>query len=254
MADAPWRGDMYDSTGNRGFGQVDGKGYYTKQEYNDAKARKMYSQSQAQMAQVQQEVAKAAPLNQAAGQYNDIYKNTRDREQSSFRADQERLAGVLEDRARGKNLLSTELLRQGANRNVNQQLAMAASARPGQVGTAQRAAMQNVGAINTGLAGQQTIAGIQEQAANQAMLAGVLGQGRGQDLQFSGQQDQAMLGATGGAAGMAMGRLQNDTARYGIDTNSQTQRDLVKMQQPSDWEKFLGFGLGAGSAYLLGGR
>lgn len=91
-------------------------------------------------------------------------------------------------------------------RAMAQQQAMAASARPGQEGMAQRLMMQNQGH----LAGQQAQAGtlgrLQEQdMARQALLQALLG-GRGQDVgAWTGAMQQKTgfdkwLGAAGGAA------------------------------------------------------
>lgn len=236
MEDAPWRQDF--TNPSMGFGQVNGQGYYNKQDYLNAKAAQSMAQQQEARKQKQAQVAQSnAPggLANANGKFEDTYNQAANRQQSSFRGQQEELAGILKERADGRNLLSTELLRQGADRNIKQQMAMAAGARPGQVGMAMRGAAQNVGAINSGLAGQQTIAGLQEQAQAQGLLSGVLQGGRGQDLQFDAQRDATMLGATGGQAGTWQANMANETARYGIDQ----QRQIANMQQPEWYEKYI---------------
>lgn len=230
-------------------GWVNGKVYYDQQSYNNAMAAKSYTEQQQAMQQKQQQVAQKNQSDTINSQYGNIYADATNRQQSDFRNRQNTLADVLEQRAQGKNLLSTELLRQGADRNIQQQMAMAASARPGQVGMAQRLAAQNAGNINAGLAGQQTLAGLQEQAQAQGMLAGVIGQGRGQDLQFTAQNDATRLGATGGQGNMYNANMANETQRYGIDQ----QVKMNAANQPAWWERAIGaavpiLGIGAGIA------
>lgn len=111
----------------------------------------------------------------------------------------------------GQESVSQLQLRDAAARNVAQQYALAASARPGMGGLAQRMAAQNTGSLNANLADQQAVAGIQERqmAANQ--LQTLLGQARGQDETLgmfnagqSNQQSQvgAQLGTSVNIANM----------------------------------------------------
>lgn len=100
---------------------------------------------------------------------------------SGFRGDQAQLADVLRRQMMGQDSLSAAQLRQSTDRNLAQQQAMAASARPGGGAMAARMAMQNAGRINQGLAGQQAMAGIAERQAAAQGLGGVLQGARGLD-------------------------------------------------------------------------
>lgn len=134
----------------------------------------------------------------------------------------------LMDLASGKHSVSAEQLRQGAQQNIAGQRSMAASARPGNAAMAARTAMMNSGRINSGLAGQTALAGLQErQNAQQALAQMNLGQ-RGQDIQ---------VGL--GGRGLAMGGLG-------------TILNIPK--EPSWYDKLLGAATGLGGAYLMGGK
>ena len=114
--------------------------------------------------------------------------------ESSFRGNQQDLINQLTNYATGKESVSQLNLAQAAQQNIASQMAMAAGARPGMGGLAQRAAAQNAGNIQTQLAQQSSIAGLQEREAAANQLQALLGTARGQDLsnnQFNaGQQNQ----------------------------------------------------------------
>lgn len=108
--------------------------------------------------------------------------------------------GALDDlqaQAQGRNLLSTEQLRQGLQQQQAAQLSMAAGASPRNAAGAARTAAIQMGRNQAGLAGQQALAGIAER--NQAQQAyGNLLQGlRGQDAQMALGQRQNAIGAYG---------------------------------------------------------
>src|SRR5215831_16705283 len=107
----------------------------------------------------------------------------RDPTTDPFYQRQSALADMMQRYATGQESVSQLQLRQAADANIAQQMAMAASARPGQAQLAALTAAQNAGTINTQLAGQSALAGIQERAAAQNALSGLLGTTRGQNLQ-----------------------------------------------------------------------
>jgi len=129
----------------------------------------------------------------------------RDPTTDPFYQRQSALADMMQRYATGQESVSQLQLRQAADANIAQQMAMAASARPGQAQLAALTAAQNAGTINTQLAGQSALAGIQERAAAQNALSGLLGTTRGQNLQFGSQQDQAFQQAM--AQGLATSQL-----------------------------------------------
>lgn len=109
--------------------------------------------------------------NQAAGNYGQ-YTN--------------RLNGALDDlqaQAQGRNLVSTEMLRQGMQQGLNGQMSMAAGASPQNQAMAARNAANNMARLGYGLSGQQAVAGMQERNQAQQMYANTLGQARGLDAQ-----------------------------------------------------------------------
>jgi hypothetical protein len=176
--------------------------------------------------------------------------------QSEFREGQQDLAGMLGRLARGEDSFSAQQLRANADRNISQQQALAASARPGQGAMAQRMAAQNAGRINQGLAGQQSLAGIAERQAAQGALGSLLGQARGADdqrsyqgaqlgLQQQGISDAASLGYLGQGLQGAMAQQQGG---MGYEQNM-LQRYLASLGQPSSGEKLLSMA-GTGAALL----
>lgn len=110
---------------------------------------------------------------------------------TDVRGQQMALANLLQRYSTGQDSVSALQLKQASDANIANQMAMAAGARPGQAQLAGLTAAQQAGSIGTALAGQQSIAGIQERRSAQDALNSVLGATRGQDLQFSGQNDQA---------------------------------------------------------------
>jgi hypothetical protein len=110
--------------------------------------------------------------------------------------------GDLRDIASGKNSVSAIQLQQAAQANQAQQASMAAAASPNNQAMAARNAMMNAGRIGYGLAGQQSLAGIQERNAATGQLAGFLNAQRGQDV-------NAALGAGGNAVNAYGQQVQN---------------------------------------------
>ncbi len=161
---------------------------------------------------------------------------------SDFRGNQEALVGRLEDQAMGRGpSIAGTMLNQAANRNIAGQQALAQSARPNQVGLAQRQAMQNAGRINQGLAGQAALARLHEQQQANQLLAGVVGQGRGQDIGVGQSRLQAQLALLDQERLNALAQQQGQLTGMGIQA-----------QQVQPWERFLGAGVGLGTAALLG--
>lgn len=112
----------------------------------------------------------------------------------ALRAESAALRDQLRGYASGQSSLSAEQLRQGLQRNIAGQQAMAASARPANAPMAALSAMQNAGAAASGLAGQQAMAGIAERQAATQSLGNMIGQERGLEL-------NATLGSRGQATG-----------------------------------------------------
>lgn len=132
-----------------------------------------------------------------------------------FRSQQLGLAQQLGRLASGQDSYSAEQLRQAADANIGMQQGMMASNRANPA-MAARMGMQNAGRINQGLAGQQSLAGIQERNTAAMGLGGLLAQGRGADEQLNmfnaGQQNQR----TGMQAGMNQQQMgMNDQAGLG---------------------------------------
>lgn len=101
--------------------------------------------------------------------------------------------------ARGEESVSRMQLAQALQQNQAQQQSMAAGARGGNQAMAARQAAMNAGRQGAGLAGQQSIAGIQERQAAQSQLAQQLMAQRQQELQAAGQaRGQAIQGYGGG--------------------------------------------------------
>lgn len=118
---------------------------------------------------------------------------------SAFRDQQAGLANQLGRWTSGQDSVSRLQLNDALARNVAQQHALAASARPGQGAMAQRLAAQQAGQLGGNLAGQQAQAGIQERMAAGNALQGLLGTARGQDQTLgmfnTGQQNAQALAA-----------------------------------------------------------
>ena len=116
----------------------------------------------------------------------------------------------LQQQALGENQFSQELLRQGLQRNVAGQQAMAASARPGEAAGARRYAMQQGSRLGGEMAGQGALASIAERQAAQQQLQDLLLRLREQDIGASlgvGQfptRGERVLGAAGGLTGAAL--------------------------------------------------
>lgn len=120
-----------------------------------------------------------------------------DRNERGFGALGARGAGALDDLqgiAQGRNSYSAEQLRQGLQQGLAAQQSMAAGASPRNAAGAARTAAIQMGRLGAGLAGQQSLAGIQERQQAQMAYANLLQGLRGQDL-------QGVLGARGTAMG-----------------------------------------------------
>lgn len=112
-----------------------------------------------------------------------------------------RLNGALDDlqgQAQGRNLVSSEMLRQGMQQGVAAQRSLAASASPANSAMAARSAAMQMGRLGYGLSGQQALAGMQERNQAQQAYANLINQSRGQDLQGALGGYNAATGAYGG--------------------------------------------------------
>jgi len=101
----------------------------------------------------------------------------------------------LQGQAQGLNSVSAEQLRQGLQQNMAAQQSMAAGASPQNAAMAARTAAIQSARLGAGLAGQQSIAGLQERQQAQAAYASLLQGLRGQDLSAAlGSRQNAMTG------------------------------------------------------------
>jgi len=124
--------------------------------------------------------------------------------------------GRLEDLATGKNSIAQEQLKQALGRNIAAEQAFAATGRGNQA-MQQRQASQNIGGLRSGLAGQSSLAGLQERALANQQLMQALQQLRGQEVQMAlpGAQADAMQPSMtdrlmGAGGGILQGYLMSD--------------------------------------------
>lgn len=104
---------------------------------------------------------------------------------------------ALQRQAAGQDSVSAEQLRQGLAQQLAQQRSLAAGASPRNAAMAARTAAIQMGRASTAMAGQQSLAGLQErQQANNA-YGQLIGQLRGQDLSAATQSRQNALGGYG---------------------------------------------------------
>lgn len=165
---------------------------------------------------------------------------------SSFRGDQQALAGMLRARASGADSMAAQQLRRDAGANIAAQQALAASGRPGNAAMAGRLASQNAGRIATGLSGNAAMAGIAERTAAQQQLGQLAGQARGQDMDASFGQQQINQGWSN--QGLQNAQMQQQGGmRYEAD---RAQRFGIASQQPTEGEQFLGLAQGGAGAAL----
>lgn len=99
------------------------------------------------------------------------------------------LEQMLMDQSMGKGpSLADAHLRMAGDQAMAQQQSLAAGARPGMGGMAQRMAAQNIGRIGANIAQQSVAARLQEQLQARAALAQMLAQQRQLDLQQAGTE------------------------------------------------------------------
>lgn len=160
---------------------------------------------------------------------------------SSFRQGQQDTASYLNDLMTGKNSAAAVNGQMQASQLMAQQAALAASARPGQGGMAQRQAAQSGANLGAQLNSNTLAAQLQERANAASQLNGLLGTARGQDLsnnQFNaGQSNQMALGQgqlnsatnianmqSGNAYNLGVGNLQSQNDQFNAgQQNSQAQ-------------------------------
>lgn len=169
---------------------------------------------------------------------------------SNFRGYQENLLRSLQADAAGKGP-GQELVRmqaQGmADRGAQQQLAMAAGARPGQSASAGRNAAFNAANIQSAVGGQAAQAGLQARLGAMSQLGQAASQARGQDNQMSqfntdmrlrqmGLNDASQLEALKQRLGLSgmhqQGMMTLEQMRNG--------NQIAQMNQPKWWERALG--------------
>ncbi len=181
-------------------------------------------------------------------------------QQSGFAGDQRELAGMLMDRAQGKNSVAEQQWRQGTEAANHQQRSMMAGARPGNAAMAMRVGSQNMATNAMGMTGGAALARAQEAQQAAMGLGGVLAQGRGadenlgmfnasqsnqrqfgqaqMDQQQTAMDDAARAGLMGQDVNVAglqqqgnMGYEQNRTNRFGatlgVPTNSEATAGLI---------------------------
>lgn len=158
------------------------------------------------------------------------------RQDSSFRAGQMGLADQLQKYANGTESVSQLQLKQAADANIANQMAMAAGARPGQGAMMSRMASQNAGSIGTQLAGQQAVAGLQERQQASNALAGLYNTGRSQDLQGQAQGDAAINNTL---AALLQGSALQQHGGISQATNA-LQAALAAMGKPGTGTQILG--------------
>lgn len=130
----------------------------------------------------------------------------------------------------GPSLAQMQLQRAGAQAMAQQQ-ALAAGARPGYGGMAQRMAAQNSGRISSDLAEQAALLRLREQMEARGMLAQMLAQQRGLDIQQAGTPTnrtdwtQVGLGALGAGVTLGAAALGGPPAAAGAATVAQGVND-----------------------------
>ena len=103
-------------------------------------------------------------------------------QQGQARGFQTQQLGALQGYANGTNSVSMAQLNQARDANVRNQMALAASSRPGQGAMGARLAQQQIGSLNQQAAQQAVAAGLQERYAANQLLSGHLSGMRGQDM------------------------------------------------------------------------
>lgn len=147
--------------------------------------------------------------------------------------------------AEGRESITGEQLRQGLAANMASQQSQAAGARGGNAAMAARTASRNAASLGSGLAGQQTLAGIAERdAANRALIGG-MSTARDQDLRAGtisrGQAIQGIGQALGnpnqptdytpyiaGAAALGAAALSDRRAKVGIKPADADAQELAR--------------------------
>jgi hypothetical protein len=152
--------------------------------------------------------------------------------QTDLRQRQGTLADYLGGLVQGKDSLSAQQLRQGADKSLQQQQALQASAAPGNQALAARMASQNAGRIGMDLTGQTAMSGIAERQAAANSLSGLLGGARGQDLSLMGGQAQLQLQNALGQQQGGQTYEQQQLAKY-----------LQDQQNSLNWNSVLGAAL-----------
>lgn len=181
--------------------------------------------------------------------------------QSGFRNQQLGHGMQLQREANG-NGIGSRLIRQQAqgqaDRGLQQQMAMAASARPGQGASASRQAMMNAGNMNAQVGGQSAQAAGQYQLGAMQQYGQFLGQARGQDdsqsqfnadarLRQLGLNDQSQLDALRQRLQM-QGMQQQGGMAY---EQQRGNRYAIAAGQPTSNEQTMSALQGAANAYAM---
>ena len=141
---------------------------------------------------------------------------------------------------------------QAADRGSAQQLAMGASARPGQAGMAGTNAAFNSANMQSAVGGQAAQAGLQARLAATGQLGQFSGQARRGDLDQMGLNDQTQLEALRQRLQLSGMGQQGEQWWQGM----QNQNRQFEAAQPSGWERGIGAGVGiaeALAAFVPGG-
>lgn len=169
---------------------------------------------------------------------------------SDFRGQQVGLGRMLAAEAQGKGI-GQQLIRQQAqgmaDRGMQQQLGMAASARPGQSALATRGAMMNSANMNAQVGGQSAMAAGQHQLGAMGQYGQFLQGARGADesmnqfnvdarLKQLGLNDASQLEAL--RQRLQLSGMQQQGGQFGLSLEEQ--RRQFDESQPSTFDKFLG--------------
>lgn len=216
-------------------------------------------------AAVQAQAAAAAQAQQARASLAGPAAQAAD---SSFRGGQQTTADYLTRLMQGQDSAAAVQAKMQGSQLLAQQAALAASARPGQGGAAQRIAAQNQANLGAQLESSTLAAQLQERSAAAAQLSALLGTARGQDLQnneFNADQSNqssrlnAQLGTQTGIANAGYGtqaNLANMAAMNQMNQfnsaaqNERNSQDAQLQQQNSQFNAAQGNQLGQFNAGL----
>lgn len=165
--------------------------------------------------------------------------------QNQSRLQQQNLIQMLQQQARGQGpSLAQGQLQQATDRNINQAASMAASQRGPGAAAGGYAAANMAAQANQQAASDSALLRMQEQLQAQGLLASVLGQTRGQDIGFAGQDVQSQLQAKQMNDQLVMKYMQ-----MGFDADQANRQAALDMEKLKN-EAYSG---GEGGGGFLGG-